>query len=193
MNAAWSEDAQAPSRQAFACGDLVADFVEQYQKETGKDFFAAYEKAVLENRRTDGRTDLPSELVIHQDQRVMLFVPKAQTSQWELQIMPKQPVGHIVEADAAMRRSLDRALWIAVRVLSALGARMITSIEFSKRIGRPDNGQRLVYSLLPRLPQSPGAFSEAQLRWINWALRRRLCPGLPVPAGRGHGSILEID
>jgi len=25
----------------------------------------------------------------------------------------------------------------------------------------------LLYAFLPRLPESPGAFSEAQLRWIN--------------------------
>jgi hypothetical protein len=25
----------------------------------------------------------------------------------------------------------------------------------------------MVYAFLPRLPESPGAFSEAQLRWIN--------------------------
>jgi len=44
----------------------------------------------------------------------------------------------------------------------------------------------LLYAFLPRLPESPGAFSEAQLRWINGhypedfaaACRRRL-PKVP--------------
>ncbi len=30
-----------------------------------------------------------------------------------------------------------------------------------------DSDQRLLYAFLPKLPESPGAFSEAQLRWIN--------------------------
>ena len=33
------------------------------------------------------------------------------------------------------------------------------------RKGEP--GQHLLYAFLPRLPESPGAFSEAQLRFIN--------------------------
>ena len=52
-------------------------------------------------------------------------------------------------------------------VLAGLGARMITTIEYAGRISSADREQRLLYSFLPRLPESPGAFSEAQLRWIN--------------------------
>jgi sugar phosphate isomerase/epimerase len=96
-----------------------------------------------------------------------VFVPKAQTSQWELQLMPLASVGNILEADAETRKSLDRAMLVAVRILSAMGARMITSVEASKRFDRTDSDQRLIYFFLPRLPESPGAFSEAQLRWIN--------------------------
>ena len=44
---------------------------------------------------------------------------------------------------------------------------MITVIEFSKRFDIADRDQRLHYSFLPRLPESSGAFSEAQQRWIN--------------------------
>jgi hypothetical protein len=44
---------------------------------------------------------------------------------------------------------------------------MVTTIEFPKRIDSPDRDQRLLYSFLPKLPESPGAFSEAQFRWIN--------------------------
>ena len=44
---------------------------------------------------------------------------------------------------------------------------MITVFEYSKRFDRKDHDQRLLYTFLPRLPESPGAFSEAQLRWIN--------------------------
>ena len=161
------EDPDTPPQPAYACGDLVADFVRQYRRETGQVFFDAYENAIRENQRTDGRKERASNLVVYADDRVMVFVPKAQTSQWELQIMPRLAVGNVVEADSAMRNAIDRALWIAGRVLSALGARMITGIEYSKRIGEKNQDQRLLYSLLPRLPQSPGAFSEAQLRWIN--------------------------
>jgi hypothetical protein len=76
-------------------------------------------------------------------------------------------VGNILEADTGVRRSLDRGIWVAVRVLGALGARMITVIEYAKGFDNPDEDQRLVYAFLPRLPESPGAFSESQLRWIN--------------------------
>jgi len=76
-------------------------------------------------------------------------------------------VGNLLEADTAVRASLDQALLKAMQALTGLGAAMITVIEFSKRFDTADRDQRLLYSLLPRLPESPGAFSEAQLRWIN--------------------------
>jgi hypothetical protein len=81
--------------------------------------------------------------------------------------MPKSAVGNIFEADMSMRRSLDRGIYKAVLALGALGARMITSIEYSKPIVGGQKDQRLLLAFLPKLPESPGAFSEAQLRWIN--------------------------
>ena len=95
----------------------------------------------------------------------MLFVPKAQTSQWELQLMPLRPVGNILEADEAMRRSLDEGIHTAMQVLGRLGMRMANIIEYAKRF-QDTSDQRLLYSFLPKLPHSLGAFSEAQLRWI---------------------------
>jgi hypothetical protein len=166
--AACSEagEANAGRMPAFACGDLVEDFVAGFRQLHGVDFFECYAAAVERNRRTDGRPDRPRSLVVHRDAQVMLFVPKAQTSQWELQLMPLTPVGNILEADTAMRRALDRALLIALHTLGAMGARLVTSIELSKRFDAGATGQRLLYSILPKLPESPGAFSEAQLRWI---------------------------
>ena len=169
---------------AYGCGDLVAEFCGRYRQQTGRPFFAAYLRAIERNTRLDGRTDRPASLVVHEDEAVLLFVPKAQTSQWELQLVCKGGVGNILEADAATRAALDRGLWLAMRVLHGLGAKMVTSIEFSKRFDNPDRDQRLLYSLLPRLPESPGAFSEAQLRFINGhypedfaeACRRQLPP-----------------
>lgn len=152
---------------AYACGDMVGEFVKAYRHETGKGFFECYQLAIEKNRRMDGNRHGPKRLSVFEDERVLLFVPKAQTSQWELQVMPKRGVGNIVEADTRMRQSLDRALFVAVKTLGAMGARMITTIEFSKSILEKNRDQRLLISLLPRLPQSPGAFSEAQLRWIN--------------------------
>jgi hypothetical protein len=76
-------------------------------------------------------------------------------------------VGNILEADPALRTALDRALHRAMKILAGLGARMVTVIEYSKRFDAVHTDQHLLYALLPRLPESPGAFSEAQLRWIN--------------------------
>jgi len=155
------------TKPAYACGDMIHAFVEAYSRRTGTDFFACYEKAIGANQRMDGRPNRPSVLQVYADKRVMLFVPKAQTSQWELQLMPLEPVGNIIEADEGMRRSLDRGLLIAMRILAAMGASMVTVFEYGKRFHRLDSTQRLLYVFLPRLPESPGAFSEAQLRWIN--------------------------
>lgn len=152
---------------AYACGDLVRQFIHEYQKETGAEFFKAYTHAIFTNRRMDKNTDKPASLIVYKDENIILFVPKAQTSQWELQIMTLGPVGNIIEADTHVRNSLDIGLWTAMTALSALGAHLVSVIEYSKRIDEPENDQRLLYSFLPRLPQSPGAFSEAQLRWIN--------------------------
>jgi len=152
---------------AYAAGDMVHAFVQQYGRRTGRSFFDCYEKAIRNHQRMDGRTTGSASLVVYEDRQVMLFVPIAQTSQWELQLMPKKAVGNILEADVAMRQSLDKALLVAMRVLTGLGGTMITVIEYSRRFDADDRDQRLLYVFLPRLPNSPGAFSEAQLRWIN--------------------------
>jgi hypothetical protein len=151
----------------YACGDMVADFIEAYHRQTGTRFFDAYIQAIYNNKRMDGGQGEDS-LIIFADEHILLFVPKAQTSQWEVQLMTRGPVGNIIEADQAVRESIDRGMLLAVQVLEAMGARMITTIEYAKAIDDPsDNHQRLIYAFLPRLPESPGAFSEAQLRWIN--------------------------
>lgn len=151
---------------AYACGDLIDDFIRCFREKTGTDFFPAYIQALRTNCRTDGDRNAESSLIVYGDADVMLFVPKAQTSQWELQVITLGPAGNILETDAPTRRSLDRALLIALRTLGAMGARMVSTIEYAKRFDAGPTGQHLLYSLLPRLPESPGAFSEAQLRWI---------------------------
>lgn len=72
---------------------------------------------------------------------------------------------NVVEADSLVRQSIDRGILLAQKIYAGLGARMVTSIEFSKRLDI-HNGQRLFYSFLPKLPWAMGAFSEAQLRFI---------------------------
>ena len=151
---------------SYACGDLLDRFVGIYREAHGVDFFEAYLRAIHGNERLDERKDRENSLIVHADRHVMLFVPKAQTSQWELQLVTLTPAGNILEADPGTRRALDRAIWIAIRTLGAMGARMVTSIEYAKRFDGGPTGQRLLYSFLPRLPEAPGAFSEAQLRWI---------------------------
>ena len=81
--------------------------------------------------------------------------------------MTSGSVGNILEADSNVRRSLNRGILTAMRVLTGLGAELITVIEFSKRIGVEDIDQRLLYSFLPKIPYSLGAFSEAESRYIN--------------------------
>lgn len=157
---------------SFGCGDMVAEVIAQYKEAHDSDFFPDYQAALHNNKRMDGRQDLENSLILWQDEHVMLYVPKAQTSQWELQLMTRcqeeETVGNVVEAGQDVRASLDRGIFYAQKALAALGARMVTSIEFPKRIGKtPGSPQPLLYSFLPRLPESPGAFSEAQLRFIN--------------------------
>ncbi len=151
---------------AFACGDMVAETVKAYLEETGQDLFEDLIRCIRSNRRTDGR-DGEHSLIVFEDDHVLLFVPKAQVSQWELQLMPHRPVGNILEADTACRFSLDKAMLLALSILEGMGAKMVTSIEFSKRFTDLGRSQRLLYSFLPRLPWSPGSFSEAQHRFIS--------------------------
>ncbi len=157
----------------YSCGDLVAALVERYQLENNQDFFEDYRRAIMTNRRMDDRQDLPSDLVVWCDKRVMLFVPKAQTSQWELQLMTLPAAdgrlaGNIFECDSLMRQSLDTGILMAQKALAGIGAKMVTTIEYSKRMNEKSAlHQPLLYAFLPRLPESPGAFSEAQLRFIN--------------------------
>ncbi|MFH7320460.1 hypothetical protein ACHHRT_07565 [Desulfurivibrio sp. D14AmB] len=155
-----------PPPPAFACGDQVSRCCAEYRQESGRGLFADYLRALKNNTRVDGRPQAPSDLIIHEDRQVMLFVPKAQVSQWELQIVCREPVGNILEADTACRAALDSALLLAQRILAALGATLVTSLEYAKRLDNPDPDQHLLYSLLPKLPWSMGAFSEAQQRFI---------------------------
>ena len=154
---------------AYSSGDLIADVVERYSLKNRSDFFSDFLAALRNNTRTDGKKSEQS-LVVWEDENVVLFVPKAQVSQWELQLLvtadsPLGPVGNALEADRTVRRSIDRGILIAQRFYAGLNARMVTSIEFSKRVG-VINGQRLFYSFLPKLPWSMGAFSEEQMRFI---------------------------
>ncbi len=155
---------------AYSSGDLVADTVERYFAEWSSDFFTDYLRAISNNTRTDDK-DGHRSLIVWQDDNVILFVPKAQVSQWELQLMvtadcSSGPIGNIVEADTSVRDSLDKGILLAQKIYSRLNVKMVTSVEFPKRIGI-QNGQRLFYSFLPKLPWSMGAFSEAQLRFIS--------------------------
>jgi hypothetical protein len=165
----WVEDTAGGRNPAFCCGDQVAEVVERYCQLHMSDFFADYLRAIAGNTRTDDGAG-PQSLVVWEDERVLLFVPKAQVSQWELQLMvkadaPTGPVGNVLEADAQVRRSIDIGILTAQQVLAGLGATMVTSIEYAKRIGVV-NGQRLLHAFLPKLPWSMGAFSEAQGRYI---------------------------
>ena len=148
-------------------GDLVTEFIAEYYRQTGKQFFDNYIRAIRANKRMDGRRDRENSLIVFEDENVLLFVPKAQTSQWELNLLTLDPIGNILEATSSVRKSIDQGILMAVKALTGLGAKMITSIELSKRFCSSEANQRLMYAFLPRLPESPGAFSEAQLRWIN--------------------------
>ncbi|MCK5515720.1 MAG: hypothetical protein KAI39_02510 [Desulfobulbaceae bacterium] len=173
---------------SYCCGDLISDLIEEYWQHHTSDFFNDYRQAIKSNSRMDSRNDLESSLVVWSDENAMLFVPKAQTSQWELQLMtlPDKDgilTGNIFETDSDLRQSLDTGILMAQKALAGLGAKMVTSIEYTKRPGKKQNRhQPLLYAFLPRLPESPGAFSEAQLRFINghypedfaWVCRNQL-------------------
>jgi hypothetical protein len=165
-------DSSMGTMPAYCCGDMITRVVEAYGGLYERNFFDDYLLAIAGNQRMDGRSNRESDLIVWQDEYSLLFVPKAQTSQWELQLMTKKDTegkfpGNILETDEQVRTSLDTGILKAQKALAALGARMVTTIEYSKRLGRNDVSQPLIYAFLPRLPESPGAFSEAQLRFIN--------------------------
>jgi hypothetical protein len=151
----------------FACGDLVTDFVRIFEATHDKPFFDAYVDAMKHNRRTDGNEQKEASLIIHEDDHVCLFVPKAQVNEWELQVMTRSRIPHILAADTAVRESLDMAILKAVKTLEKLGVQMVTGIEFSARFDAVRLNQHLIYSFIPRLPYAPPTFSEAQMRWIT--------------------------
>ena len=166
-------DTPVTSLPAFSCGDMVTTAIDEYRRHTGSSLFHDYAKAIGGNTRLDGRQDLPASLAVWEDENAGVYVPKAQTSQWELQIMTKADknglfAGNILETNSSCRLSLNKAILKGQQVLASLGAKMVTSLEYSKRLGdRRRFDQPLLYSLLPKLPYSMGAFSEAQLRFIN--------------------------
>jgi hypothetical protein len=155
------------SMPTYAQGDRIAQFTKTYEEKTGKDFFETYLQAIQSNKRLDGRIDKESDLTIYQDKNVLVFVPKAQRSQGEIQIMSKVQCGNILEAEPSVRHSLDSAIMITMKILEKLGVEIFTAFEISKRLDNLERQQRLLYCFFPRHPQSPGGFSEFQQRWIN--------------------------
>ena len=152
---------------AFACGDLVSDFIRQYETAHDKPFFDAYFTAIRNNCRTDGKTRGEDSLIIYEDDHILLFAPKAQVCEWEMQLVTKNPIPHVLAADTSTRKALDLAMLQAVQVLEKLGADMVTGMELSGRFDEKNSGQHLIYTFIPRLPYAPATFSEAQLRWIS--------------------------
>jgi hypothetical protein len=152
---------------AYTQTDLMMQFAREYREKTGRGFFDTYLEAIGNNLRVDGRVDKESDLFFYQDENIIAFVPKAQRSQGEVQIMTKVRCGNILEADVETRASLDRALLLTMKVLENLGVKMFVALEIPKRLDNPDTDQRLLYCFLPRHPQSPGGFSEFQQRWIS--------------------------
>jgi DNA-directed RNA polymerase specialized sigma24 family protein len=135
----WVASIDQETLPTYCCGDLVADVIERYQQQFQSDFFTDYLKAIARNTRTD-QGEGEQSLAVWEDEHVLLFVPKAQVSQWELQLMvtaedERGPVGNVIEADTGVRRSLDLGILKAQQVLAGLGATMGTSIEYSKRLG----------------------------------------------------------
>ncbi len=151
----------------YVIGDQVAQFCSDYCKAHGTPFFQAYLRAIKSNTRMDDRHDLPQSLIVHEDSGVLITVPKAQRSQGEVQIILDKPVGNVLEADTSIRTAIDRSIFMIIRAFHQMGAEMVTCCEVSKRFGIEDTDQRLFYYFLPRHPQSPGAFSERQQRWIT--------------------------
>ena len=151
----------------YSQGDMVDQFIGAYKEETGRDFFETYLEAIRNNHRLDGRTDKEKNLIFHQDDNVIGFVPKAQRSQGEVQVMAKVKCGNVLEADPSLRDSLDHAILLTMKMLENLGVEMFATFEISKRLDNPNPDQRLLYCFLPRHPQSPGGFSEFQQRWIS--------------------------
>lgn len=158
---------RADSLSTYGYGDQVHSFIKAYRQKTGQDFFTAYMTALRYNLRMDSEDQTRSSLIIFEDENVMLFVPKAQTSQWEVNLITKQPLGHILATNRAVRDSLDLAMFNVMKTLTTLGAQMVTCIEFSGRFDVSDEKQHLMYAFLPKIPYSMGAFTEAQLRYIN--------------------------
>ena len=161
------EDEHGHHLPCFSCGDLVSDFIKIFETTHDKPFFDAYIHAMRNNRRTDGADGKDVSLIIHEDDHVMLFVPKAQVSEWELQVMTRGRVPHVLAANTAVRDALDLAILKAVQTLEKLGAQMVSGIELSARFDSCESNQHLIYSFIPRLPYAPPTFSEAQLRWIT--------------------------
>ena len=147
----------------FSMGDLVYDFATAFEQSHGQPFFETYKRAIWNNVRTDGKPG-ESSLIIYEDGDTMLFVPKAQVCEYELQLMA--PCPHVLAADTAMRDRLDAGILAAIKILDHLGAQMVTAIEMGGRFDQDKGGQHIVYSFIPRLPYAPPTFCEAQLRWI---------------------------
>lgn len=159
------QDIHGRTMPSYVVGDLVAEFIQEYERLYAVPFFSAYLKAIQCNKRMDGRQDRPASLILYEDEHVMAHVPKAQRSQGEVQVLAKT-AGNILELNETARESVNKAIYLVMKAFGRMGVRMNTAYEISRRFDRK-NGQLLFYCFLPRHPDSPGAFSERQERWIT--------------------------
>jgi hypothetical protein len=165
MAPASVEDLEGQPMPSYVVGDLVNAFIQEYKRLYHVDFFSTYLQAIYSNRRMDGKNDRPASLILYEDEHVIAHVPKAQRSQGEVQVMAKT-AGNILELNETARESINKAIYRVMQAFSRMGVKMNTAYEVSRRFDR-QNGQLLFYCFLPRHPDSPGAFSERQERWIT--------------------------
>ena len=115
---------QTTTAQTFCCGDLIHDCCTRYADETGQDFFSDYVQCIRKNSRMDGG-DGEDSLILFEDEYCMAFIPKAQTSQWEVQIMTTTRAGNILELSTEARHSLDTAFYLIVKALHGIGVKLM--------------------------------------------------------------------
>ncbi len=167
----------------FSYGDLISEFVRIFEAAHDKPFFDAYIDAMKNNRRTDGNEQKDADLIIYEDAHVCLFVPKAQVNEWELQVMTRSRIPHVLAADTAVRKALDLAILKAIQTLEKLGAQMVTGIELSARFDTNHLNQHLIYSFIPRLPHAPPTFFRSPVAVDHRCVPGRHGPGLPGYSG----------
>jgi LmbE family N-acetylglucosaminyl deacetylase/diadenosine tetraphosphate (Ap4A) HIT family hydrolase len=131
------------SKSSFNAGDRIGLLCRAYHEKHQRDYLEDYIHAISQ-----------ANLLLHEDDHAVLYIPIAQRFNFEVQIMVKdRAVGNILDTTPEIRKSLGRLEHLTYMMYQneELSIQSFNTVMYATRFSAKNNyGQRLVVSIYPR-------------------------------------------